>query len=229
MNPHRLRYRSIGDQMRDMDLARSNRDLAAEIGCHPDTVQQNRHRIAAGHVFRSPRGPWNDERIEMVKRLWADGKSASQIAIQLGGVTRNAVIGKVMRLGLAGRPTTSRKRSLRPRKVRLAPRPAPASSFANIRRDGMPIPTPAEADIPRVSFAALNEDGKRHCKWPCLDSVSNVPQTSPMFCGADPVPGLPYCRDHALRAFPPVRVREPFAPHDPDVMRVRREKETAGA
>src|SRR6218665_1072362 len=46
---------------------------------------------------------WTDERVEKLKRLWAEGLSASQIAAQLGGVSRNAVIGKVHRLSLPGR------------------------------------------------------------------------------------------------------------------------------
>ena len=46
---------------------------------------------------------WTDERVSTLKKLWLDGLSASQIAKQLGGVTRNAVIGKVHRLGLSGR------------------------------------------------------------------------------------------------------------------------------
>ncbi len=52
---------------------------------------------------------WTDTRTERLKALWADGRSASEIADLLGEVTRNAVIGKVHRLGLAGRKTTSRK------------------------------------------------------------------------------------------------------------------------
>ena len=51
---------------------------------------------------------WTDERVELLKKLWAEGLSASQIAGRLGGVTRNAVIGKVHRLGLSGRATSSR-------------------------------------------------------------------------------------------------------------------------
>ena len=51
---------------------------------------------------------WTDERVELLKKLWQDGLSASQIAKQLGGVTRNAVIGKVHRLGLSGRIQFSR-------------------------------------------------------------------------------------------------------------------------
>ena len=47
---------------------------------------------------------WTDERVEQLRKLWLDGKSASQIAAELAnGITRNAVIGKVHRLGLSGR------------------------------------------------------------------------------------------------------------------------------
>ena len=46
---------------------------------------------------------WTDERVETLKRMWGEGQSASQIAKELGGVTRNAVIGKVHRLGLSNR------------------------------------------------------------------------------------------------------------------------------
>ena len=46
---------------------------------------------------------WTDERVETLKAMWSEGKSASQIAKELGGVTRNAVIGKVHRLGLSNR------------------------------------------------------------------------------------------------------------------------------
>ena len=46
---------------------------------------------------------WTDERVELLKKMWGEGQSASQIAKELGGVTRNAVIGKVHRLGLSNR------------------------------------------------------------------------------------------------------------------------------
>ena len=52
---------------------------------------------------------WTDERVELLKKLWADGLSASQIAAELGGITRNAVIGKVHRLGLSGRAKSPRR------------------------------------------------------------------------------------------------------------------------
>ena len=50
---------------------------------------------------------WTDDRVEVLKKLWIEGQSASQIAKELGGVTRNAVIGKVHRLGLSNRATSS--------------------------------------------------------------------------------------------------------------------------
>src|SRR5437764_6386009 len=70
---------------------------------------------------------WTDERVETLKKLWLEGLSASQIAKQLGGVTRNAVIGKVHRLGLAGRATPSRpaKRPVRASRPRIIGPSAP--------------------------------------------------------------------------------------------------------
>lgn len=64
---------------------------------------------------------WTDERVETLKTMWTEGKSASQIAKELGGVTRNAVIGKVHRLGLSNRATTSAK----PAKEKPSPRGEP--------------------------------------------------------------------------------------------------------
>ena len=62
---------------------------------------------------------WTDERVEELKKLWAEGLSASQIATRMGGVTRNAVIGKVHRLGLSGRGRPTR--TARPKTVKQKP------------------------------------------------------------------------------------------------------------
>jgi len=65
---------------------------------------------------------WTDERVELLRKLWNQGLSASQIATELNhGITRNAVIGKVHRLGLSGRAKTPSTPSSRPRKVTRAP------------------------------------------------------------------------------------------------------------
>ena len=74
---------------------------------------------------------WTDERVELLRKLWTEGHSASQIAAQLGGVTRNAVIGKVHRLGLSGRGKSTRPSTARtkPQRTYRAPsRPTRSSS-----------------------------------------------------------------------------------------------------
>ena len=58
---------------------------------------------------------WTDERVEVLKKMWGEGQSASVIAKELGGVTRNAVIGKVHRLGLSNRVTSSKYIARSPR------------------------------------------------------------------------------------------------------------------
>lgn len=70
---------------------------------------------------------WTDERVELLKKLWSEGLSASQIAAELGGVTRNAVIGKVHRLGLSGRAKAAPSAAPRLRKPAAA---APAARVA---------------------------------------------------------------------------------------------------
>src|SRR5258705_12761626 len=63
---------------------------------------------------------WTDDRVEQLKKLWEAGLSASQIAAELGNVTRNAVIGKVHRLGLSGRAQSPSSAAPRQRKARPA-------------------------------------------------------------------------------------------------------------
>ncbi|HWD12693.1 GcrA family cell cycle regulator [Pseudochrobactrum sp. sp1633] len=78
---------------------------------------------------------WTDERVELLKKLWSEGLSASQIAAQLGGVSRNAVIGKVHRLKLSGRgkTTTAAPRSKKPAPAPVAaPRPATTSNVSSM-------------------------------------------------------------------------------------------------
>ena len=73
---------------------------------------------------------WTEDRVDVLKKLWAEGHSASQIAKQLGGVTRNAVIGKVHRLGLSGRATPSRPVKRPPRLARPKPQVQPGTAVA---------------------------------------------------------------------------------------------------
>jgi len=143
---------------------------------------------------------WSEDRVETLKRLWTEGQSASQIAAELGGVSRNAVVGKVHRLGLPVRAKDRlhRLRS-RKRKTKLQPpsasrprfverKPSPAAALFSAQSE--PLPPPAETDIARVQLMDLEP---HHCRWPAADS--------PGFCGCQKVAGLPYCEPHARRAF----------------------------
>ncbi len=67
---------------------------------------------------------WTDERVELLKKMWGEGQSASQIAKELGGVTRNAVIGKVHRLGLSNRTTGGSSKAAAEPKEKPAPKAA---------------------------------------------------------------------------------------------------------
>ena len=156
---------------------------------------------------------WNDERVETLKKLWQEGLSASQIATRIGGVTRNAVIGKVHRLGLSGRAPTSRVATSRPRPRIAAPRRAAKPRFAAIGNvalrpqftlDAEPfVPTYEELDIPLAERKTLLDLLEGSCRWPIGD-----PQHADFhFCNRGKVAGLPYCEFHARRAFQPVQPR----------------------
>src|SRR3954463_13409729 len=131
---------------------------------------------------------WTDERVEPLEKLCLDGLSASQIAKQLGGVTRNAVIGKVHRLGLSGRATPSQPT----RTVFKAPRPArPVSAAPPPRRieASHPVqPRPIVYDETPGSATVLTL-GAHMCKWPIGDPSSE----SFTFCGKRTDGDIPYC------------------------------------
>ena len=152
----------------------------------------------------NPGSGWNDERVELLKTLWADGLSASQIASKIGSFTRNAVIGKVHRLGLAGRATTSRVRTARPRTTAgLFPaRPArPTGSRSRqparviprvIRLRALPDLGPAPDGV--IGIAELQDD---MCRWPVGDPM----EQGFHFCGRHKSAGVPYCEHHAASAY----------------------------
>jgi GcrA cell cycle regulator len=75
---------------------------------------------------------WTDDRVEILKKMWGEGQSASQIAKELGGVTRNAVIGKVHRLGLSNRTTAGAAAKAEPKAKAKAKVPAKAKPAAPV-------------------------------------------------------------------------------------------------
>ena len=155
---------------------------------------------------------WTDERVETLRKLWLDGLSASQIAKQLGGVTRNAVIGKVHRLGLSGRAAPSQPA----RPVFKAPRPArPVMSAPQPHRRPAEAPAPAvePAPPPAPRPAPLIEQpgtatvltlGAHMCKWPIGDPARD----GFSFCGRRSSDEGPYCVEHARLAYQPAPAKK---------------------
>ena len=103
---------------------------------------------------------WTDERVELLKKLWADGLSASRIAAELGGVSRNSVIGKVHRLGLSGRAKSTSTGAPRPRKARspsvaISHAPSPRSKARSTRaKVGIKCEVTVAPVSPRGDFGA---------------------------------------------------------------------------
>ena len=139
---------------------------------------------------------WSEDRVEQLKNLWTEGLSASQIARALGGVTRNAVIGKVHRLGLAGRASPSR--SERPR-LPMAPK------VPTVRNHLPAIPVVEEDPLifDDGSHATVLTISDRMCRWPIGDPAGNEFH----FCGHSPKSGSPYCEAHARKAYQPQQTR----------------------
>lgn len=160
---------------------------------------------------------WTDERVELLKKLWADGLSASQIAAELGGITRNAVIGKVHRLGLSGRAKSPSSASPRPRKprqthmMRVRPQMRGNTALAHAYAydtDLEPEPEVIENIIPIGQRRTLVELNENTCRWPIGDPSSQ----EFFFCGGPPAAGHPYCSYHSRVAYQPPAARRDRRP-----------------
>lgn len=126
---------------------------------------------------------WSDDRVALLKRLWGEGKTAAEIAKELGeGVTRNAVIGKAHRLKLSSRLSPIQQNT---KKVKSDAAP--------------PLPRKPTKKIPVFKGKEVKMEDLRDkmCRWPHGDPQS--PEFS--FCGCDVVEGLPYCAEHAKIAY----------------------------
>ena len=118
---------------------------------------------------------WTDERLEELKKLWAQGLSISQIGEALG-VSRNAIAGKAHRMGLPKRPSPISKPKAEKRKVE---------------------PVVEEQDLPlRLELRQLVWSRSKCC-WPTGDPKKN----GFVFCGDTVVPGKPYCLPHCKEAY----------------------------
>lgn len=162
---------------------------------------------------------WTDERINLLKKMWKEGKSAADIAKTLGkGVTRNAVIGKAHRMGLSGRPSPIKKPAPAPKKdsakkaspVAAVPvkggkkavtAPAPAAKkekeSAVLAKEAEELKKIEKETLPPGGGVSLLDLTERMCKWP----IGDPREADFAFCGRAIRPGTPYCPAHAAMAY----------------------------
>lgn len=119
---------------------------------------------------------WTEERIATLRRLWESGSTASEIAAELGGVSRNAVIGKAHRLGLKARPSPVKANE---KKKAAAPAKKPAASPAR----------PAEE--PRVETSASDTAPQRPAQRPAAPAPAAPPRSEPATAAPAPTPSQP--------------------------------------
>jgi len=141
---------------------------------------------------------WTEERIALLQKLWGQGYSASQIANELQGVTRNAVIGKIHRLGK--RPEgASRPRAARPAAVYPGRRPTPVEAHR------LPAPQSAEWAVRPFRRVVAEEPGlatsttleANMCRWP----IGDPDEACFSFCGRSADGARPYCQGHSRLAY----------------------------
>ncbi len=146
---------------------------------------------------------WTEDRVSLLKRLWGEGHTAAEIAKQLGGVTRNAVIGKAHRLKLSNRvsPIQQNKKPANKNIERKITRKTVSTASVSSRKTS-PVSSvsknsPATHSSNNGNLYSLMELKPRMCRWPCGD-----PKHEDFgFCGAAAMPGLPYCEEHAKLAY----------------------------
>lgn len=130
---------------------------------------------------------WTDERVTLLKKLWGEGKTAAEIAKALGGVTRNAVIGKAHRLKLSNRVSPIQQNERKEERLPEIRKMPKASKIVQPAK-------PANTAFKGLKMIELKE---RMCRWPSGDPKDE----DFAFCGCNTVPGLPYCEDHAKMAY----------------------------
>lgn len=143
---------------------------------------------------------WTEERVETLKKMWAEGQSASQIAKELGGVTRNAVIGKVHRLGLsnrAGSPAPAPAATAKPALADTAPKPAAKSK-----------PAPRKAEKPEPD---ADPDADARAPERTAATVTATPTRKAIIPAGQPLPPQPSANEISPEALETVREVEKTA------------------
>ena len=150
---------------------------------------------------------WTDERVETLKRMWGEGASASQIAKELGGVTRNAVIGKVHRLGLSNRMQGDEAKA--EPAAPAAPEPAEAVSVPEVDIAPPAADTPADPE-PVIAAEEEDDDDEPRTTAAVPHGATVTPLRKPLMAG-QPLPPQPSANEISPEALAKVNAVEKSA------------------
>ena len=150
---------------------------------------------------------WTEQKIEILKKLWGSGKTASQIAEIIGGISRNAVIGKAHRLNLSAKiKTRSVKSNQNFDNATIEKNIQTSKKVRKSKFRSLIIEKNFEPENPKQ----LEELDENSCKWP----IGHPNENSFYFCGWSSLKDFSYCKLHILYAYQPKGKKEEFTDKD---------------
>jgi len=143
---------------------------------------------------------WTEEKIDKLKKLWGQGNTASQIAEIIGGVSRNAVIGKAHRLNLSAKIKTRTATSNKDFDSSMEGKAIKSNRGRKSKFKSLIIEKNFEPENPKQ----LEELDENSCKWP----IGHPDEKSFYFCGRNSLKDFSYCKLHLLYAYQPKAKKE---------------------
>ena len=148
---------------------------------------------------------WNEEKVNKLKKLWGKGNTASQIAEIIGGISRNAVIGKAHRLNLSSKIKTRNASSSQSFDSSIEENNSKQRQVRKSKFKSLLI----EKDFEPENTKKLEELDESSCKWP----VGHPEEESFYFCGRSSLKDFSYCKLHLLYAYQPKGRKEDSTDH----------------